>query len=256
DSRTGAAGRPGGADPYRLATALLTELVREALEDDAVAEGVEDFTVTAHPPAGHRLHHDIALPAGCEQGAVRSALAALRSAGWRVHQVAPGPDGRPVLRFGDPVGPGAPFGSLGKVDQALWAAGFDRVRSGSPVWGYGLGYRGDHGVYVGTYGPSGESEDGQELREALAEALLASGDWRVERAEYGALWVTAAPTAEGEVRTYAVQWNRDFAARSPEAAAQAAAVWVAQHGLVEVEVFEVDDVDRRWSITTPIMDVT
>ncbi len=239
----------GRSDPYRLTTAVLTELVREALEDDFVAEGVEDFTVTAHPPAGHRLHHDFALPADCDQAAVRSALAALRSAGWRVHQVAPGAGGRPVLRFGDPVGPGAPFSNLGKVDQALWAAGFDQVRSGSPVWGYGLGYHGDHGVYVGTYGPSEGSEGGEELREALADALVNTGEWRVERARHGALVVTAVPTAEGEIRTYAVQVNLDFPARSPEEAARLAVEHLSKHGAGEVEVFETDDADRRWSIT-------
>ncbi|MEU9048449.1 MULTISPECIES: hypothetical protein [unclassified Kitasatospora] len=244
----------GPADTHRLTKAVLTELVREALEDDAVAEGVEDFTVTAHPPADHRLHHDIALPADCHQAAVRSALAALRSAGWRVHQVAAGTDGRPVLRFGNPVGPGAPFSNLGKVDQALWAVGFDRVRYGSQVGGYSLGYHGDHGVYVGTHGPGAGSPEGEELIEDLTEALLGTGDWRVERAEHGALVVTAVPTAEGEIRTYAVQVNLDFPARSPEEAARLAYEHLAEHGPGEVEVFETDAVDRRWSITVANVD--
>ncbi|WP_331731770.1 hypothetical protein [Kitasatospora sp. NBC_01300] len=236
-------------DAHHLTKVVLTELVREALENDAVAEGVEDFTVTAHPPAGHRLHHDVALPADCRQWAVRSALAALRSAGWRVHQQPADADGRPVLRFGDPVGPGAPFSNLGKVDQALWTAGFDRVRYGSQVDGYELGYHGDHGVYVGTYGPGAGSPEGEELIEALTEALVGTGDWRVERAEYGALVVTAVPTAEGEIRTYAVQVNLDFPARSPEEAARLAVEPLVAHGPGEVEVFETHDVDRRWAIT-------
>ncbi|MEU3499090.1 hypothetical protein ABZ747_37100 [Kitasatospora cineracea] len=244
----------GPADTHRLTKAVLTELVREALEDATVAEGVEDFTVTAHPPAGHRLHHDIALPADCHQAAVRSALAALRSAGWRVHQVPADAGGRPVLRLGDPVGPGAPFSNLGKVDQALWAAGFERVRYGSRVGGYELGYHGDHGVYVGTHGFGAKSPEGEELIEDLTEALLGTGDWRVERAEYGALLVTAVPTAEGEIRTYAVQVNLDFPARSPEEAARLAAEHLAAHGPGEVEVFETDAVDRRWSITVADVD--
>lgn len=246
----------GPSNTYLLTKVVLTALVREALEDIAVAEGVEDFTVTAHPPAGHRLHHDIALPADCDQFAVRSALAALRLAGWRVHQVTADADGRPVLRFGDPVGPGAPFSNLGKVDQALWAAGFERVRYGSQVGGYELGYHGDHGVYVGTHGFGKGEPEREELIEALAEALVDTGDWRVERAEYGALLVTAVPTAEGEIRTYAVQVNLDFPARSPEEAARLAYEHLAVHGAGEVDVFEVDDVDRRWSITVADVDVS
>ena len=123
------------------------------------------------------------------------------------------------------------------------------MRSGSPVWGYGLGYHGDHGVYVGTYGPSEGSEGGEELREALADALVNTGEWRVERARHGALVVTAVPTAEGEIRTYAVQVNLDFPARSPEEAARLAVEHLSKHGAGEVEVFETDDADRRWSIT-------
>ncbi|WP_331731767.1 hypothetical protein [Kitasatospora sp. NBC_01300] len=44
-------------------------------------------------------------------------------------------------------------------------------------------------------------------------------------------------TPTPELRTYGVQWSRDFTATSPEDAAQQAARWVAQNGLGdEVEI--------------------
>ncbi|WP_030277097.1 hypothetical protein [Streptomyces sp. NRRL B-24484] len=242
-------GAADGADPQALAAALLAGLAHEALPDTAT-DSASITADTATDMHGRRCYA-LTLPANRPPQYVRTALAALREADMRAVQGPTAADGRPTLWLGAQFGPGAPYSNLGRVDSMLWLAGFDAYRSRRPVRGYRLGNldSNGHGVVLLTDGPGRQPDEEQqaELADGIAEVLAADGLWQVERAQPHILHITAAPVSGG-MRTYAVQWNVDVEAGSPEEAARLAATRAHRTGLVEVEVFDAADTDRRWSL--------